>query len=92
VKYVVLYEPAPDFRSKVPEHFPAHRALWKRFQDEGTLLMIGPFADEGAIAAMGIFTTRAAAEAFVAADPFVQNGVVSRWTIREWREAIAPSS
>jgi uncharacterized protein YciI len=90
VKYVVFYESAPDFRSKVPEHFPAHRALWKQFQEEGTLLMIGPFADEGAIGAMGVFTTRAAAEAFVAVDPFVLNGVVARWTIREWREAIAP--
>lgn len=51
--------------------------------------MIGPFSDprEGA---MGIFTTREAAEAFAADDPFVLHGVVSHWQVREWLEAIAP--
>jgi uncharacterized protein YciI len=37
-----------------------------------------------------VFTTRAAAEAFVTADPFVRNGLVSRWTIREWNEVLVP--
>lgn len=89
MKYVVAYESAPDFRSKVPIHIEAHRALWKRFQGDGTLLMIGPFTDEPAGGAMGIFTTREAAEAFVAADPFVQHGLVARFTIREWNEVLA---
>jgi len=39
---------------------------------------------------MGIFTSRAAAEEFVKADPFVAHGVVARWTIREWNEVLAP--
>ncbi len=30
-----------------------------------------------------------AAEEFVAGDPFVTNGVVGRWRIVEWREALA---
>jgi uncharacterized protein YciI len=37
---------------------------------------------------MGIFTTRADAEAFVADDPFVHHGVVRSWAIREWDEAL----
>ena len=51
--------------------------------------MIGPFANpkEGA---MGIFTTREAAEKFAAADPFVLNGVVERWHVREWAECVVP--
>ncbi|HOU90451.1 MAG TPA: YciI family protein [Polyangiaceae bacterium] len=88
MKYVVLHEAAPDFRAKAALHFPAHQALWARFRAEGTLLMIGPFTDDPAGSAMGIFTTRAAAEAFVAADPFVANGVVARSTIREWNEVL----
>ncbi len=87
MKYVLFYEPAPDFRSKVPQHVPAHRALWGRFAKEGSLLMIGPFTDG---AAMGVFRTREAAEAFAAADPFVQHGVVAKWTIKEWNEALVP--
>ncbi len=40
---------------------------------------------------MAIFTTRAAAaEEFVAGDPFVVNGVVISWTLREWNEVLAP--
>jgi uncharacterized protein YciI len=37
---------------------------------------------------MAIFTTREAAETFARGDPFVLNGVVRRWSIREWSEAI----
>ena len=50
--------------------------------------MIGTFGDPQAEGSMGIFTTRAAAEEFVREDPFVLNGVVESWTIREWREVL----
>jgi hypothetical protein len=56
----------------------------------GELLMIGPFANSQQDGAMGIFTTRAAAEEFVRGDPFVLHGVVQSWTIREWNEALVP--
>ncbi|HKC59881.1 MAG TPA: YciI family protein [Myxococcales bacterium] len=90
MKYVLLYEAADDFLAKVPAHIDAHRALWRQFHGQGTLLMVGPFTDQPAGGAMGIFTTRPAAEAFVKADPFVRQGVVARWTIREWKEVLAP--
>jgi hypothetical protein len=87
LKYVLYYQSAPDFAEKAPAHFPAHQARWKQFQADGTLLMVGPFANpqEGA---MAIFTRREAAEAFAKEDPFVTNGVVSHWVVREWNEAI----
>ncbi len=88
MKYVLLYEATDDFRSKVALHLEAHRGLWKQFHSAGQLLMIGPFTGEGG--AMGVFTTRDAAEKFVQADPFVAHGVVARWTVREWNEALAP--
>jgi uncharacterized protein YciI len=48
--------------------------------------MIGTFSDlEGS---MAVFSTREAAEEFARSDPFVLNGVVSRWRVREWNEAI----
>jgi uncharacterized protein YciI len=52
--------------------------------------MVGPFADEPAGGAMGVFTSRGAAEEFVRLDPFVSGGIVARWTIREWNEALVP--
>ena len=39
---------------------------------------------------MGIFTTREAAEEFARNDPFVLNGVVESWIVREWKEVVVP--
>jgi len=38
---------------------------------------------------MAIFATREAAEEFVAGDPFVLNGVIRRWELRDWDENLA---
>ena len=38
---------------------------------------------------MAVFATRAGAEEFVAGDPFVHEGVVRRWDILKWSEALA---
>ena len=38
---------------------------------------------------MAVFTTREAAEEFARGDPFVFNGVVRDWWIREWLGALA---
>ena len=51
--------------------------------------MIGTFADPQQHGSMAIFTTREAAEDFIAGDPFVLNGVVRRSEIREWNEVLA---
>ena len=53
-------------------------------------LMVGTFGDPQQQGSMSIFPTRAAAESFVDGDPFVLNGVVRRWEIREWNEILAP--
>lgn len=84
MKCVVLYTPADDVMPKAMEHFPAHSEWADKFVADGTLLMIGTFADVQADGSMAIFTDRAAAEAFVAGDPFVQHGVVVRHELRDW--------
>jgi hypothetical protein len=83
VRYVLFYE-SGDL-SIAAEHFPPHKARYTAFMDRGELLSLGPFTDgSGSIA---VFTTREAAEEFASGDPFVLNGVVSSWRVREWREA-----
>ena len=89
MKYVVFYESADDVASKAPPHFPAHLARLHEFHGQGTLLMVGTFANPQEEGSMAIFTSRAAAEEFVRDDPFVLNGVVRGWQIREWNEILA---
>jgi uncharacterized protein YciI len=87
MKYVLFYESAKDAATTAPLHFAAHRARWALFHADGTLLLIGPFSDRNG--AMAVFTTRRAAEDFAKDDPFVVQGVVRDWSIREWNEALA---
>jgi len=88
MKYVLFYESSVEGLPRAPAHVAAHRARWQTFADRGELLMIGPFENpfEGA---MAVFTTREAAEAFAAEDPFVVNGVVASWRVTEWNEALS---
>ncbi len=71
MKAVVFYESAADFAGKAPLRFAAHRARWREFADRGDLLMIGPFANALEDGAMGIFTSREAAEEFARGDPLL---------------------
>ena len=89
MKFVLLYSSADDVLETAPVHYPAHRARVDEFHARGDLLMIGTFADPVKDGSMAIFATREAAEAFVEGDPFVLNGVVARWELREWNEVLA---
>ena len=88
MKYVLFYESADNLLEKARLHFPAHKAYWTKFLANGTLLMIGTFTNPQEEGAMGIFTTRKAAEEFAQNDPFVLNGVIKYWYIREWNEVL----
>lgn len=90
MKAVLFYEAAPDVLGKAPAHFPAHRARRGEFQRRGELLAVGTWADPRQ-GSMAVFRTRAAAEAFVAGDPFVAHGVVARHEIRGWKELLLPA-
>ena len=89
MKYLMFYEMAADGMSKAQANLPAHQQRLKEFHDKGALLMAGPYGSPPA-GALGVFTSREAAESFVAGDPFVLNGVVRKHSIHEWLEALAP--
>lgn len=87
MKYVMQYEVAADAGAKLKELFPAHRARLDEFHRHGTLLLAGPVGNppDGAL---GVFTTREAAEAFAQGDPFVVNGAVAKWSVKPWNEVL----
>jgi len=53
----------------------------------GVVLGIGPFADRGN---MAIFKTRAEAEAFSREDPFILEGLVKSFVIKDWGDKMLP--
>src|SRR5262245_630463 len=88
VRDVLLYTTADGGLAKAMEVFPRHEAHMKPFIEDGRLTAIGTFGDPQAQGSMAIFTTREAAEAFAAEDPFVLEGVVGSYEIRDWNDAL----
>jgi uncharacterized protein len=86
-RYVLFYESADDVMSKAPAVYPAHLARLRDFKARGELLMVGTFADPQADGSMAIFNSRQGAEDFATEDPFVLQGVVRSWTVKEWLES-----
>ena len=90
MKYVMTYRAVEDFLPRAQQNYPAHSARVDEFARHGDLLMVGTFDEPMNGEAMGVFTTREAAEEFIAGDPFVLNGVVASWVVRPWHEVLQP--
>jgi uncharacterized protein len=87
MKAVVIGEPSGMSMEEILKVFPRHKAVVDKFLARGEVIGIGPFADLGN---MAIFKTRAAAEEFVREDPFILEGVVKPFKIRDWKETMLP--
>jgi uncharacterized protein YciI len=86
-KFLMTYETTPEGLARARDHLLAHRDRLDQFCARGTLLMAGPVMD-GSGRAFGVFTSREAADDFIAGDPFVVHQVVARWTVVEWNEVL----
>ncbi len=83
--YILFYEYAPDYLERRGEFRDQHMALAKASIDRGELFLGGAFAnpaDGAAIVFKG--NTPKIAESFAKADPYVMNGLVTSWNVREW--------
>ena len=67
--------------------YPRHKLIADKYIERGDVIGIGPFADGGN---MGIFKSRAAAEQFVKEDPFILEGLVKSYEIRDWNDNLLP--
>lgn len=89
MKHVMFYELAEGATALAQEHFPAHRERIAQFHERGLMLLVGTFSD-APVGAMAVFTTREAAEEFMAGDPFLHHGVVGAHRVRAWDEVLQP--
>lgn len=86
--FALFYDLVPDYPVRRTPLRPEHLALAERFRAEGKLLLAGAFDPPE----QSLFVFRAAGpaevEAFMKADPYVRNGLVTRWRIRPWTVAV----
>jgi uncharacterized protein len=83
--YLLFYEVVPDYVERRAAFRAQHLALAWQAADRGELVLGGALADpvDGAIL---LFRgdSPAVAETFAATDPYVRNGLVTRWHVRAW--------
>ncbi len=87
MKAVVFYEPGSASMESIMAVYPRHKVLVDAYAARGEALAIGTFAG-GKEGSMGVFKSREAAESFVKEDPFVLEGLVGRYTIKDWNEIL----
>jgi len=87
--YLLTYELAPDYLARRPEFRKEHLTLAWEAADRGELVLGGAVADPVDTAIL-LFQgeTPEAAERFVAADPYVKNGLVRSWHVRPWNTVV----
>ena len=87
--YLLIYDGAADYLERRAEFRAEHLALARAAHARGELVLGGAFADpvDGAVLLFKS-DSPAAAEAFAAADPYVRNGLVTRWRVRPWTTVV----
>jgi uncharacterized protein YciI len=83
--YLLFYEFSEDYLSRRGEFRAAHLDLAWRASERGELVLGGALANP-ADGALVLFKgdSREIAERFAKADPYVTNGIVKRWYVRQW--------
>ena len=88
--FALVYHVASDYLERRAQYRAEHLALARAAHARGELLLGGAFQNPSDTALLvWKCADRAPIEAFVAADPYVKNGLVARHEIRDWYVVIA---
>jgi uncharacterized protein len=77
MKFVVIGESSGASMDAIMAIYPRHKAVVNAFVARGEV-----------IGNMAIFRTREAAEAFSKQDPFILEGLIKSFVIREWEDTM----
>jgi uncharacterized protein len=87
--YLLFYDVSSDYLARRGEFRSEHLALAWQAQSRGELILAGALADpvDGAVL---LFKGDSAevVERFVAADPYVNNGLITSWRVRPWNTVV----
>jgi hypothetical protein len=90
--YILFYDYIDNVLERRAPHRSEHLALAQAAHERGELLLGGALA-EPVDGAMIVFKANGpeTVENFVRNDPYVKNGLVTRWQIRQWTVVIGGS-
>jgi hypothetical protein len=93
VHYLLIYDVVDDYVTRRAPLRTAHLAHARAAVDRGELVLGGALANPPD-AAILLFRgdSPAAAEGFARADPYVTNGLVTRWRVQEWTTVVGPGA
>lgn len=87
--FLLFYDGAPDYLERRPQHRDAHlKHAWAAVE-RGEIVVAGALTDpvDGAVL-MFQGDDKSVAELFAKADPYVVNGLVKDWRVREWATVV----
>jgi uncharacterized protein YciI len=87
MKTVVIGEASGATMETIMSVYPRHKIIVEKYIAMGVIIGIGPFTDLGN---MAIFKTRTAAEHYVTEDPFILEGIVKSFVIKDWNDSLLP--
>ena len=89
--YLLFYDVVDKFVERRAPFRAAHLELAREAANRGDLVLAGGLANpvDGSVL---LFKgdSPAAAEAFAKSDPYVVNGLVTKWRVREWTTVVGP--
>jgi len=88
MKAVVIGEGSGATMETVMAVYPRHKINADKYIQRGNVIGIGPFGDKSGN--MAIFKTREAAEQFTTEDPFILEGIIKSFVIRDWDDNLLP--
>ena len=87
--FLLFYDVVDDYVDRRAPFRAEHIRVARQAEARGDLVLAGAFANppDGAVF---LFkgSSPAAAEAFAASDPYVKNGLVRKWWVREWTTVV----
>lgn len=91
--YLLFYEVGDDYTERRIPFRTAHLAHARQAHQRGELVLAGALADpiDGAVLFFQGSSPDVAAS-FAKADPYVLNGIVTAWRVREWTTVVGDNS
>jgi uncharacterized protein len=87
VAAILFYDYVEGIAEKRTPHRDGHLGLLRELHEDGRVKMAGAYSDPLDGAAI-VFSDRQSAEEFAERDPYVLNGLVTRWWVRDWSVVI----